>query len=148
MNDIVKPKIARRDGLSLKMKLETNIEKMGDVLTRTVAFKIVVSFTADMKNIKCKLRKKLRIRISFKFFFTRLRLKDFPKTINIIAKVRQAIINRQKAIENASKFCRNLMKMAAVPNRTPAIMPSVKASFLVLTRILDALFTFQLLYLL
>jgi hypothetical protein len=145
MNDIVKPKIARRDGLSLKMKLETNIEKMGDVLTRTVAFKIVVSFTADMKNIKCKLRKKLRIRISFKFFFTRLRLKDFPKIINIIAKVRQAIINRQKAIENASKFCRNLMKMAAVPNRTPAIMPSVKASFLVLTRILDALFTFQLL---
>jgi hypothetical protein len=90
-----------------------------------------------MKNIKCKLRKKLRIRISFKFFLTRLRLKDFPRTINIIAKAKQAIIKRQKAIENASKFCRNLMKMAAVPKRTPAIMPSVKASFLVLTRILE-----------
>jgi hypothetical protein len=32
------------------------------------------------------------------------------------------------------------MKMAAVPKRTPAAMPSVKASFLVLTRILDTLF--------
>jgi hypothetical protein len=40
------------------------------------------------------------------------------------------------------------MKMAAVPKRTPAIMPSVKASFLVLTCILDALFTVQLSYLL
>jgi hypothetical protein len=65
MNDIVKPKIARRDGLSLKMKLEMKIEKIGVVLTRTVAFRIVVSFTADMKNIKCKLRKKLRMRPSF-----------------------------------------------------------------------------------
>ena len=140
MNDIVKPKIARRDGLSLKRKLETNIEKIGVVLTRTVAFRIVVSFTADMKNIKCKLRKKLRMKSSFRFFLTRLRWKDFPRTINIIAKAKQAIINRQKAIENASKFCRNLMKMAAVPKRTPAAMPSVKASFLVLTRILDTLF--------
>jgi len=52
MNDIVKPKIARRDGLSLKTKLEMNVEKIGVVLTRTVAFRIVVSFTADTKNIK------------------------------------------------------------------------------------------------
>jgi hypothetical protein len=148
MNDIVKPKIARRDGLSLKIKLETNIEKIGVVLTRTVAFRIVVSFTANMKKIKCKLRKKLRKKMSFKFFFTRSKLKDFPETNNIVVKARQAIINRQKAMENASKFCRNLMKMAAVPKRTPAVMPSVKASFLVLTRISDALFTLQLSYLL
>jgi hypothetical protein len=139
MNDIVKPKIARRDGLSLKMKLETNIEKMGVVLTRTVAFRIVVSLTAYMKKIKCKPRKKLRMRSSFRFFLTRSKLKDFLRTINIIAKAEQAIINRQKAIENASKPCRSLMKMAAVPKKTPAVMPSVKASFLVLTSIPNVL---------
>jgi hypothetical protein len=143
MNDIVKPKIARRDGLSLKIKLETNIEKIGVVLTRTVAFKIDVSFTADMKKIKCKPRKKLRKQMSFKFFRTSLKLKDFLKTNNIAAKAKQAIISRQKAIENASKFCRNLMKMAAVPKKTPAVMPSVKANFLVLTRISNALFHFS-----
>jgi hypothetical protein len=140
MNDIAKPKIAKRDGLSLKMKLDTNIEKIGVVLTRTVAFRIVVSFTADMKNIKCKPRKKLRIKRSFKFFLTRLKLNDFLRTINIVTKAKQAIINRQKAIENASKPCRNLMKIAAVPKRTPAVMPSVKANFLVLTSILNAPF--------
>jgi hypothetical protein len=135
MKDIVKPTIARRDGLSLKRKLEINMEKMGVVLTRTVAFRIVVSFTAEIKNIKCKPRKKLRMKRSFKFFFIRLKLNDFPRIINIIARVRQAIIKRQKAIENASRSCRNLMKMAAVPKRTPAVTPSVKASFLVLTYI-------------
>jgi hypothetical protein len=135
MNDIVKPIIARRDGLILKRKFETNIEKIGVVLTRTVAFRIVVSFTADMKNIKCNPRKKLRMKRSFKFLFTRLKLKGFLRTINIIARAKQAIIKRQKAMENESKFGRNLMRIAAVPKRTPAVIPSVKASFLVLPRI-------------
>jgi len=80
------------------MKLETNIEKMGLVLTRTVAFRIVVSFTADMKNMKWRLRKKLRMKSSFRFFLTRLKLKDFLKIIKITARVKLAIIRRQKAM--------------------------------------------------
>jgi hypothetical protein len=140
MKDIAKPKIAKRDGLSLKMKLETNVEKIGVVLTRTVAFKIVVSFTADTKKMKCRLRKKLRMKRSFEFLFTRSRLKGLLRAINSTAKATQAIISRQKAIENVSKPCRNLTKMAAVPKRTPAVIPSVKASFLVLTCILNVSF--------
>jgi len=65
MNEIIRPTIARRDGLSLKRKLETNIENIGVVLTRTVAFRIVVSFTADMKNMKWRARKKLRMRSNY-----------------------------------------------------------------------------------
>ena len=135
MSDIVKPKIAKRDGLMLKRKVETNTEKIGVVFTRTVAFRIVVSFTADMKNMKWRARKTLRMNSSFRFFLTTLKLKDFFRTINTMTRIRQAIIRRQKAIQNVSRFCRNLMKMAAVPKRTPAVMPSVRASFLVLTRI-------------
>jgi hypothetical protein len=134
MNDIVKPRIARRDGFRLKKKAEMNVEKIGVVLTRTAAFRIVVSFTADMKNMKCKPRKKLRKTRSLKFLLTRLKLKDVLTKSNITPRTRQATVKRQKAIENESKFCRNLMKMAAVPNRTPAVMPSVRANFLVFTR--------------
>jgi len=111
--------------------VEINIEKIGVVLTRTVAFSIVVSFTADMKNMKCNPRKKLRANKLIKFFFTRLKLKDFLQTTNITVKDRQAIIKRQKAIENESKSLRNFMKIAAVPKRNPAVMPSIKDSFLV-----------------
>ena len=135
MNEIVRPIMARLEGLMLKRKLEMNTEKIGVVFTRIVAFRIVVSFTADTKNMKWRLSKKLRMRSSFRFFFTRFKLSDFPRTISITARVRQAIIRRQKAIWNVSMFCRNLMKMAAVPKRIPAVMPSVKASFFVLTLI-------------
>jgi hypothetical protein len=135
MNDTVKPASASRLGLILNKKLETSIEKMGEVLTRTVAFRIVVSFTADTKNMKCKPRKKLRMRSSFAFFLTKTRLNGLLATISIAVRAKQAIMIRQKAIENASKPCRNLMKMAAVPKRMPAAMPSVKASSLVLIRI-------------
>jgi len=132
MKEMVKPIIATLDGFSLKMKLETNIEKIGVVLTRTVAFRMVVSLTADMKNMKCKPRKKLRIIKSFIFFRRMPWLNDFLRTSEIMASTRQAIIRRQKAMENASTLWRNLMKIAAVPKRMPAIIPSVRASFLVL----------------
>jgi hypothetical protein len=85
--------------------------------------------------MKWRLRKKLRMKSSFRFFLTRLKLKDFPKIIKITARVKLAIIRRQKAMENAFRFCRNLMRIAAVPKRTPAVIPSVRASFLVLPRI-------------
>jgi hypothetical protein len=42
---------------------------------------------------------------------------------------------RQNTIENESRLCRNLMKIAAVPKRTPAATPSIKELFLVLTSI-------------
>ncbi len=43
------------------------------------------------------------------------------------------MIRRQKAMEKASRFWRYLMKMAEVPKRMPAVMPSIRANFLVLT---------------
>jgi hypothetical protein len=131
MNDIVKPKTARRAGLRLNRKLDTNIEKIGVVLTKTVAFSIVVSFTAETKKMKCKPRKKLRIARSLKFLLTSTKLKDFLRTISIMARAKEATIKRQKAIEKASKYGRILMKIEAVPNRTPADTPSINANFLV-----------------
>jgi hypothetical protein len=113
--------------------MATSIEKIGVVLTRTVAFNIVVSFTADMNNMKCNPRKKLRIERLMRLFLMRPKLKDFFRTINIIVKVMQAMIKRQKAIEKESRFCRNFMKIDAVPKKTPAVIPSVSASLLVLT---------------
>jgi hypothetical protein len=50
--------------------------------------------------------------------------------------MRQAMIKRQKAIEKVSRFWRNLMKMAAVPKRMPAVIPSITAILLVLIRII------------
>ena len=52
LKDITRPKRAKREGLILKKKLEISIEKMGVVLTSTVALSMVVSFTADTKNMK------------------------------------------------------------------------------------------------
>ena len=66
------------------------------------------------------------------FLLTRSKLKDFLSNTNTVARVREAIIKRQKTIENVSRFGTNLMKIAAVPNRTPAVMPSARANFLVL----------------
>jgi hypothetical protein len=52
IKDITIPTIARREGFSLKNTLEISVEKMGVVLTKTVAFKIVVSLTAEKKEYK------------------------------------------------------------------------------------------------
>ena len=52
LKDIIRPNRARREGLILKRKLEISIEKIGAVLTSTVALSMVVSFTADTKNMK------------------------------------------------------------------------------------------------
>jgi len=51
-NDIAKPIRASFEGFCLKMKAEMNIENIGAVLTSTVAFRIVVSFTEDMKSTR------------------------------------------------------------------------------------------------
>lgn len=131
INDMVRPKIAIRDGLSLNMKLETSMEKIGVVLTRTVAFRMVVSFTADAKNMKWRPMNVPRISRLFRFSLTSFELNFFFNTINIVARPAQAIMRRQKTIEKASMFGRSLMRIAAVPNKIPAIAPSVNASFLV-----------------
>lgn len=49
---IIKPTRAFFEGFTLNMKDEMSIENIGVVFTRTVAFSIVVSFTADMKKTK------------------------------------------------------------------------------------------------
>jgi hypothetical protein len=131
--EIIMPAVEKRDGLSLRNKAEITMEKIGVVLTRTVAFRIVVSFTADTKRVKCKPRNTLRTKRPIMFFLTRLKLKGFLNNTNTAAKARQAIIKRQKTIDNVSKLGINLMKIAAVPNKTPAVTPSARASFLVLT---------------
>jgi hypothetical protein len=137
---MIMPAVEKRDGLSLRSKTETTIEKIGVVLTRTVAFRIVVSFTADTNSVKCKPRNTLRTKRPIMFFLTRLKLKGLLNSTNTATRATQAIIKRQKTIDNVSTFGINLMKIAAVPNRTPAIMPSVRASFLVLTDTHDAIF--------
>ncbi len=45
---MVRPVIAIRDGFVLKWKVERSMEKIGAVFTSTVAFRIVVFFTAEM----------------------------------------------------------------------------------------------------
>jgi len=125
------PKAARREGFKPKRKDEKNIEKIGVVLTRTVAFKIVVSFTADMKNMKCKPRKNPRKTSFFKFFQAWPKPRDILKAIIITTRTAQAIIKRQKAIEKTSNVGKNLMKMDAVPNRIPAATPSNNVNLLV-----------------
>ena len=50
------------------------------------------------------------------------------------------MISRQRAIENVSTSSRRRMKMAAVPKRIPAVMPSVNASLRVRLRV-KAIFT-------
>jgi hypothetical protein len=77
INERTKPTIAVEEGLSLKTKLEMKTEKSGAVLTRAVAFNTVVSLTAETKKMKCIPSKRLRMKSSLRFFFTRLALKDF-----------------------------------------------------------------------
>ena len=52
VNDSARPAKAKREGVSLKTRVEMSIEKNGTVFTNTVEFKIVVSFTETVKKIK------------------------------------------------------------------------------------------------
>lgn len=61
-----------------------------------------------------------------------LKLVSLLMTSSIDINTTQAIIKRQKPIEKASTLSKNLMKIAAVPKRTPAVAPSIRASLLVL----------------
>lgn len=71
VNDIASPTNAKRDGFRLKTKLDIKSEKKGTVLTKTVAFRIVVSFNETVKKTKCNPKKTLRIISLFAFFLTR-----------------------------------------------------------------------------
>jgi hypothetical protein len=50
--DVKMPAIAKREGFNLKMNDDTNIDQIAVVLTRTVAFRIVVSSAAETKRMK------------------------------------------------------------------------------------------------
>lgn len=132
--DNAMPKTARREGFNLKMKEETNMDHMGVVFTKTVAFIIVVSKTAETNNMKCKPKRIPRTEIRPKSFRNKLQLKDFLKG-KIAAKMSEAIIKRHKAMEkilmNPCPF-RKVMNIAAVPKRAPAIEPSRRANLLLL----------------
>lgn len=132
------PKTAKREGLKLKRKDERNTEKIGVVLTRTVAFKIVVSFTADTNKMKCRPRKNPNNTSLFKFFQAWPKPRVILKAKIIKDKAAQAIIKRQKAIEKTSNVGKYLINMEAVPKRIPAAMPSNSVNFLVLTRVKSA----------
>ena len=128
LKDITRPNRAKREGLILKRKLEISIEKMGVVLTSTVALSMVVSFTADTKNMKWSPRKIPKIVKSLRFLAILLNLRFFLIAARIKVKIADAMTSRQKAIENVSSCFRKRMKMDAVPKRIPAVMPSVNAS--------------------
>jgi hypothetical protein len=64
------------------------------------------------------------------FAFNASKFKGCFNTEIMTIKVTEAITRRQKTMEKTLRVSRNLTKMAAVPNRVPAITPSVKAVFL------------------
>jgi hypothetical protein len=144
MKEIASPISAKREGTCLNKRIETSIEKNGTVLTKTVAFRIVVSLSAAVKNTKWRPMKTLRTNSSLAFFLTSPNWDVFSKTTDITIKARQAMVNRQNTIDRESKYCTNLTKIAAVPKRTPAVTPSTKAVFLVRTRIPKTLSVTQL----
>ena len=84
-----------------------------------------------MPKIVKSLRRFLVILPNLRFFLIAARIK---------VKIADAMISRQKAIENVSSCIRKRMKMDAVPKRIPAVMPSVNASFRVRLRV-KAIFT-------
>ena len=126
-----RPAIAPLDGLILKAMPEMRTEKMGAVLTRTVAFNTVVSLTAETKRMRCIPRKRPRKKRPLMFLYIRSALKDFRKTSTTMRRAVQAIIIRQNAIEKVSKVPRNLTKIEAVPNSVPPIVPSANEILLV-----------------
>ncbi len=51
--DSTMPNAAKRDGFNLKINEETNMDQIGVVFTKTVAFIMVVSKTAETNRMKC-----------------------------------------------------------------------------------------------
>lgn len=117
----------------MKSKVEMSTEKIGAVFTKTVAFRIVVSITADTKRMKWSPIRTPKREIHLMFAFTIPKLKDCFKTGVIAIKVAEAIMRRQKAMEETLRPLRSLMKIAAVPNSIPAMEPSVKDFLLLLS---------------
>ena len=129
------PNIAKRDGLSLKMSEETNMDQIGVVLTNTVAFIMVVSKTAETNRMKCDPIRTPRSEVRRMSFRRRDQLKRLIEAKMTTTKTSEATTNRQKAIENPSSkppALRRFMKIAAVPNSAPATTPSRSATRLLL----------------
>jgi hypothetical protein len=129
-NEVKMPKTAKRDGFSWNIKDDTNIDQTAVVFTSTVAFKIVVSKTAETKRIKCKPRRKPRTRILGKFVLNKALGKGFFKAATRKARNNDAIIKRQRAIEKTLSPLSKRIKTAAVPKSAPPITPSASAVLL------------------
>jgi len=52
-NETIRPKTAKREGFSPRIKTEISKDQIGVVFTKTVALIMVVSITADTKSTKC-----------------------------------------------------------------------------------------------
>jgi len=130
--EIKMPKTARRDGFNLKTRDDTNMDQMGVVFTNTVAFKIVVSDTAETKNMKCKPNKTPRTKICERFFLKRFLIRGLRNKIRKIMRKMDAITRRQRAFEKTFKPSRRRKNMAPVPKSAPAVIPSKRAAFLFL----------------
>ena len=118
------PNSTVRDGFSLKMIVETNMDHIAVVLTSTVALIIVVSKTAETKSMKWSPNKTPSTAIwpmSRRIVF---QSDDLRVVHRITAKITDATTKRQKAIEKTLTPIMRLMKIAAVPKRVPATMPS------------------------
>jgi hypothetical protein len=114
------------------MNVEINMEKIGVVFTKTVAFRRDVSFTAEMNKMKWTPKSMPSIRKSLKFLLKKLVTTGFLRARTMQARAPQAIISLQRAMDKTFIPGNNRMNIAAVPKRKPAVMPSSKAVFLLL----------------
>jgi len=108
------------------------MDQIGVVLTKTVAFNIDVSKTAETKSMKCTPKRTPRIATRREAFRKKPKLKPRFQTKITMTRITDAITKRQKATEKTLNPDRTRMKIAAVPNKAPARTPSKRATFLLL----------------
>lgn len=96
----------------------------GVVLTRTVALRILVALTDEMKRMKCKPRrrpsKKILSRLTLRILSSKCTRNKTAKTV----RTSEATTRRPMAIDKTLKVGRSLMKIAADPKKRPALKPS------------------------
>ena len=120
-----------------------NIEKIGAVFTKTVAFSKDVFLTANTKRMKWLPRRNPKIRNSLEALQEKFILSVFLRMRSITAKAAHAMISRQKTIQKEFTSGNKRMNIAAVLNRNPARIPSDNATRLLFTIIYYAILISQ-----
>ena len=128
--EIARPYRATFDGLILNMMLETTIAMTGVVLTRTVAFKMLVDLTDETKRTKWEPNRRPSNEILLRLALRAFNLKGIRSEADRIIRRIDATISRPIAIDKAFNAGRSLMKTAADPKKKPAHRPSSMAVLL------------------